>query len=62
MQFPPPADCGSSRSPLGILKMFQNIEPKIFDDPEVPNDPNDIPPNVFKLRDAFVLETGDEGA
>jgi hypothetical protein len=33
-----------------------------FNPTEVPNDPNEIPPYVFKLRDAFVIKTLDDDA
>jgi len=42
--------------------IIQEIHASRFNPAEVPNDPNDIPPHVFKLRDAFVIRTGSENA
>ncbi len=43
-----------------IPLIIQEILASRFNPTEVPNDPNDIPPHVFKLRDAFVVRTGSE--
>ena len=43
-----------------IPLIIKEILASRFNPAEVPNDPNDIPPHVFKLRDAFVIGTGGE--
>ena len=45
-----------------IPLIIQEILASRFNPTAVPNDPNDIPPHVFKLRDAFVVRTGRENA
>lgn len=39
-----------------IPLVIKNIHASRFNPDEVPNDPNDMPPDVFKLRDAFVIQ------
>lgn len=39
-----------------IPLMIKEVHASRFNPEEVPNDPNDIPPYVFKLRDAFVIK------
>ena len=51
---------GQSESFIPLI--IRQVHASRFNPTEVPNDPNDIPPYVFKLRDAFVLKTGDEDA
>lgn len=50
------------QSELFIPLIIQEILASRFNPAEVPNDPNDIPPHVFKLRDAFVVRTESENA
>ena len=38
--------------------VIKEIHASRFNPEEVPNDPNDIPPHVFKLRDAFIIKGG----
>jgi hypothetical protein len=45
-----------------IPLIIQQVHASRFNPTEVKNDPNDILPHVFKLRDAFVLKTRDEDA
>ena len=45
-----------------IPLIIKEILASRFSPDEVPNDPNDIPPDVFKLRDAFVVKTGRKNA
>jgi hypothetical protein len=40
-----------------IPLVIQEILASRFNPAKVPNDPNDIPPHVFKLRDAFVIKS-----
>lgn len=51
---------GQSESFVPLI--IQQIHASRFNPTVVPGDPKDIPPYVFKLRDAFVLKTGDEDA
>ena len=51
---------GQSESFIPLI--IQQIHASRFNPTEVPNDPNDIPPYVFKLRAAFVIKPGDEDA
>lgn len=39
-----------------IPLVIKEIHASRFNPEKVPNDPNDIPPHVFKLRDAFVIQ------
>jgi hypothetical protein len=48
---------GQSESFIPLI--IQQVHDSRFNPTEVPNAPNDIPPYVFKLRDAFVLKTID---
>jgi hypothetical protein len=36
--------------------LIKDVSESRFNPGEVPNDPNDIPPHVFMLRDAFVIK------
>jgi hypothetical protein len=45
-----------------IPLIIKEILASRFNPASVPNDPNDIPSHVFKLRDAFVVRTGSENA
>jgi len=38
--------------------IIKDVHESRFNPAEVPNDPNDIPPYIFKLRDAFVINEG----
>jgi hypothetical protein len=38
--------------------IIKEIHDSRFNPAEIPNDPNDIPPYIFKLRDHFVLKSG----
>jgi hypothetical protein len=51
---------GQSESFVPLI--LQQIHASRFNPAEVPNDPNDIPPYVFKLREAFVPKSGDKDA
>lgn len=51
---------GQSESFVPLI--IQQVHASRFNPTEVPNDPNNIPPHVFKLRDAFVLKSGDKKA
>lgn len=48
---------GQSESFIPLI--IQEILDSRFNPSEVPNDPNDIPPYIFKLRDAFKITTID---
>lgn len=45
-----------------IPLLIQEVHASRFNPAEVPNDPKDIPPHVFKLRDAFKIRSGEENA
>lgn len=51
---------GQSESFVPLI--IQQVHDSRFIPTEIPNDPKDIPPYVFKLRDAFVLKTKDDDA
>ena len=51
---------GQSESFIPLI--IQQVHDSRFNPTDVPNDPNDIPPYVFKLRDAFVLKTDSDDA
>lgn len=51
---------GQSESFIPLI--IKQVHDSRFNPTEVPNDPNDIPPYVFKLRDVFVLKTVDDDA
>lgn len=42
--------------------IIQEVHNSRFNPAEIPNDPNDIPPHIFKLRDHFVIKSGPSSA
>jgi len=45
------------QSEVFIPLIIKEVYASRFNHSEVPNDPNDIPPHVFKLRDSFAIKT-----
>lgn len=50
----------AGQSETFIPLLIQEVHASRFNPAEVANDPKDIPPHVFKLRDAFKIRTGEE--
>lgn len=55
-------DVTQGQSEEFVPLIIREVAESKFNPAEVPNDPNDIPPHVFKLRDHFVIKSGTRNA